>query len=241
MRSSSWSAIASSRFSLYSSARSLHPGRYLGLLPLGPEVVLVDDRFHLHKIHNALELGLGPDRQLYRDRVGPEPLVHGLYGPVEVSPDPVHLVDERDPGYPILVSLPPDRLTLRLDTSNRVEQRYRTVKHPQASLHLHSEVHVPGRVYDIDTMLFGDTAMKALLGAFAVLLRALYTAPEHGCGGGSNSYAALALLGHPVHNGVTVVDLAQPVGQASIEQDSFSCRRLSRVDMSHDPDVPDPA
>jgi hypothetical protein len=90
-------------------------------------------------------------------------------------------------------------------------------------------------------MLFGDTAMEALLRTLTVLLGAFDTAPEDGGCGGCDGDAALALLGHPVHNGVTVVDLAESMGEAGIEQDTFGCRRFTRVYMRHDPDISDPA
>ena len=150
---------------------------------VGPKVVGVDDGLHLHEVHYPLELALGAYRQLHGNGVGPEPVDHGADGLVEVGADPVHLVDERYARYPVLVRLPPDRLGLRLDPGHGVEQRDRTVEHPQTALHLYSEVHVPGRVYNIDTMLIGDTAMDAFAGTLAVLARAFDAAPEHGrCG-----------------------------------------------------------
>jgi hypothetical protein len=99
---------------------------------------------------------------------------------------------------------------------------------------------VSGRVYDVDTVLVGDTAVDALAGALAVLGRALDAAPEHGSRGGGDGDTALALLGHPVHHGVAVVDLAQLVGQARVEQDAFRRRRLAGIDVGHDADISDP-
>src|SRR5215211_4002859 len=108
----------------------LQLGGDLDLLPLGPEVVLVDYRLHLYEIYYPLEFGLRSYGELHGNGIRPEPVYHGLHGPVEVGPDPVHLVDEGDPGYPVLVRLPPDRLALRLDPGNRVEQRYGPIEHP---------------------------------------------------------------------------------------------------------------
>ena len=107
-----------------------------------------------------------------------------------------------------------------------------------APLHLDSEVHVPGRVYNIDTMLLGDTAMEALFTAALTVLRgAVGTSPEHGSCGARYGDAALAFLGHPVHPGVPVVDLAQLMGKASVEQDTLGRRSLTGVDVRHDPDI----
>ncbi len=51
--------------------------------------------------------------------------------------------------------------------------------------------------------------------------------------------AALALLLHVVHLGGAVIDVAGAVHATGIIQDPLSRRRLTGVDMSHDPDVPD--
>src|SRR5690606_18322518 len=48
---------------------------------------------------------------------------------------------------------------------------------------------------------------------------------------------ALLLLLHPVHDGGTLVGLADLVGATGIEQDSLGRRRLAGIDVSHDADV----
>src|ERR687897_602498 len=155
----------------------------LGDLPRGPEVVCVDDGLHLDEIDYPLELALGAYRQLHGDGIRPQPVDHRANGLVEVGANTVHLVHESYARYPVLVRLAPDRLGLRLDPGHGVEQRDRTVQHPKAALHFHSEVHVPGRVYNIYTMLIGYAAMDAFAGTLAVLTGAFDTAPEHGrCG-----------------------------------------------------------
>ena len=99
---------------------------------------------------------------------------------------------------------------------------------------------MPGRVYNVDAVLLLDAAMDALAFALAVLAGAFYTAPEDRGRGGGDGDAALALLGHPVHHGVAVVDLAQLVGEARVEQDALGGRRLAGIDVGHDADVPYP-
>jgi hypothetical protein len=209
-------------------------------LPRRPEVVGVDDGPHLYEVHDALELALGAYGQLHRDGVRPEPVQHGPDGLVEVGPYPVHLVDESYPGYPVLVSLTPHRLRLRLYPRHRVEQSDGAVEHAQRTLHLYGEVHVSGRVYNIDAVLVGDTAMDALAGALAVLGGAFDAAPENGGRGRGYGDTALPLLGHPVHHGVAVVDLAQLMGKARIEQDALRRRRFAGIDVGHDADISNP-
>src|ERR671920_1993393 len=221
-------------------SESPHLLGYLGDLPRGPEVVGVDDGPHLHEVDYPLELALGAYRQLHGNGVGPKPVHHGAYSLVKICADAVHLVDEGYARHPVLVRLPPDRLGLRLDPGHGIEKRDRTVEHPKTALHFYSEVHVPGRVYNINTMLIGNTAMDAFAGTFAVLTGAFDTAPEHGCRSGCDRNAAFAFLGHPVHDGVPVVDLAQLMGKACIEQDALRRRRLSGIDVGHDADISDP-
>jgi len=64
--------------------------------------------------------------------------------------------------------------------------------------------------------------------------------PVAGGRGAGDGDTALALLLHVVHLGGAVVDLAGTVHATGIIQDTLSRRRLTGVDMSHDPDVPDP-
>jgi len=53
--------------------------------------------------------------------------------------------------------------------------------------------------------------------------------PETACGGGGNGDPAVLFLGHPVHGGLAVIDLADPVTLSCVVQDSFRGSRFSRV------------
>ncbi len=86
-----------------------------------PEVVLVDDRLHLHEVDDAAVLVLLADRELDRHGIRAEPVAHRLHGRVEVGAGAVHLVDERDARHAVAVCLAPDGLRLRLDAGDRVE------------------------------------------------------------------------------------------------------------------------
>lgn len=65
-------------------------------------------------------------------------------------------------------------------------------------------------------------------------LRAL---PVHGDGGAVDRDAALLLLRIEVHAGRAVVNLADAVVLARVEQDAFGDRGLARVDVGNDADV----
>ena len=48
---------------------------------------------------------------------------------------------------------------------------------------------------------------------------------------------ALLLLDHPVHRGCAIVDFADLVVDARVEEDTFRCRRLTGIDVCHDADI----
>jgi hypothetical protein len=93
---------------------------------------------------------------------------------------------------------------------------HRAIEHPEAPLDLNREVHVPGRIDDVDAMI----------------------APERGRGGGRDRDAPFLFLGHPVHGRGAVVDLADLVDLLRVEEDPLGHGRLARVDMRDDADVP---
>ena len=62
-------------------------------------------------------------------------------------------------------------------------------------------------------------------------------APSTGCDCRCDGNSAIALLFHPVHGGLTVVDFARFVDPPSVEQYSFGYRGLSRVNVGGDPDI----
>ena len=127
----------------------------------------------------------------------------------------VHLVHEADARHFVLVRLPPDRLRLRLNARDGVEHDHAAIEDTQAALHLCGEVHMSGRVDDVDVVV----------------------APLSGRRGGCYRYAALALLRHPVHRGRAVIHAAN-LADASCEiQYALRNRRLAGVDVGYEPDV----
>ena len=161
------------------------------------------------------EVALGADRELHDGRHRVEAVADHLDGALEVGADAVHLVDEAKARHVVLVRLPPDRLGLRLDAGDGVEDRDRAVEDAQRALDLDGEVDVAGRVDEVDPAV----------------------APATGGRGGGDRDAALLLLDHPVHGRGALVHLADLVVAAGVEEDALGRRRLARVDMGHDPDV----
>ena len=182
-----------------------------------PERVPVRDGLHLDEIDDPGEVLLAPDRQMDRDGARAEPVAHRLHGGVEVRAGAVHLVDERDARDAVAVGLTPDRLGLRLHTGDGVEDGDRAVEDAEAPLDLDGKVHVPGRIDNVDAMV----------------------TPLRGRRRRGDGDAALLLLRHPVHRRGALVHLAHLVSATGVVEDALGRRGLARVDVGHDPDVPD--
>lgn len=176
-----------------------------------------DVGLHEHQVDDALEVALGTDVELDRHGVRAEALTEHVDTALELGADLVHLVDEADTRNAVAVSLAPDLLRLGLDTFLGVEDRDGTVENTQRTLDLDREVHVAGRVDDVDGVVV----------------------PVGGGSSRGNGDTPLLLLLHPVHRGGAVVDLTHLVGDTGVVEDPLSRRGLTRVDVSHDPDVAD--
>ena len=158
--------------------------------------------------------------------------MHRVNRRIKVRTDAVHLIDKGNPWDDVLVRLAPDRLRLRLHTGNRVEYRDRAVEDAQGTLHFRREIHVAGRVDDVHPHL---DAFKSFVDAFLFLLH-----PGAGRRGGSNRDAALAFLLHPVRHGRAFVHFTDLVDHAGIKKNALRQRRLARVNVRGDADVPRP-
>ena len=177
--------------------------------------VVPDDGFHLDQIDHALEAVFRAHRQLHRHGVALEAFADLALHAQEVRADAVHLVDEGQPRHAVLVGLAPDGFGLRLHAADRVIDHDRAIQHAHGAFDFDGEVDVARCVDDVDAV-FGIVAGHAF--------------PEGGGGGGRDGDAAFLLLFHPVHH-----DL---VGDAGIEEDALGGRRLARVDVGADADVP---
>src|ERR1035441_7473442 len=129
-------------------------GNRLNVVLRAHGLVVPQNGLHFDQINDALEAGLGSDRNLQRNRARAQALANGLQNVLEVGAVLVHLVHKTDAGNLVLVALSPNRLGLRLHAAHRVEQRNRAVEHEQAALRLGGKVHVARRIDDIDAKVF---------------------------------------------------------------------------------------
>jgi len=180
---------------------------------LGIEV----DGLHADEIDHAGELVLAPDGYLHGNGGGGEPLADHVHHVVEVGAGAIHLVDEGNAGGAVAVGLVPHSLRLWFHPADRAENANRTGEHAQGTFHFGSEVHVPGRVDDINLSVFPEACGYCR----------------------RDGDAALALLFHPVHERVAVMHLAHLMQVTRVVQNTFRSGRFTCIDVSHDPDITD--
>src|SRR5215213_8404157 len=184
-------------------------------------LVVPQERLHRDEIDDALELVFEADGNLQGDGVRAEAVDDRLERAVERGSGAVELVDEADARDAVLVGLTPDGLGLRLDARDAVEHGDRAVEDAKAALDLHREVHVAGRVDDVDAVLRPGAL------------------PEAGRRGRGDRDAALLLLLHPVHRRSALVHLADLVRDARVEEHALGRGGLTGIDVRHDADVPE--
>ena len=97
--------------------------------------------------------------------------MHAVDRHLEVGADAIHLVNEGEARDVVLRRLAPDGFGLRLHAGDTVENCDRAVEHAQRTLHFGREIHVAGRVDDVD----------ALLDAFENLVNAFFLASATRC------------------------------------------------------------
>src|SRR5690606_24091812 len=200
-----------------------HVGRNLDEVELRAEAFLVpDDRPVSDQIDQALEVGLGADRQVQHGRRSAETVDDRLHAVVEIGAGAIELVDIAHARHAVLLSLTPHGFGLRLDAGDTVERGDRAVEDAQRTLHLDGEVDVTGGVDDVEAVLF----TLAVVGA-----------PEGRGRRRGDGDAALLLLLHPVHRRGAVVHLADLVRLAGVVEDALGRGGLAGVDMRHDTEV----
>ena len=95
------------------------------------QIVIVDVRDHVDEIDYPLEAVFFAYRQLNRDRVGSEPVLHHRDNTVKIRTGNVHFVDIGYSRDVVLVGLSPDRLGLGLDPALGAENGYRAVQYSE--------------------------------------------------------------------------------------------------------------
>ena len=180
------------------------------------EVIIVYICVHLNEVDDASEGRLSADRQLNRNSVALQSVVHHVYYVVEVCTHNIHLIYISHSGYVVVVRLAPNCFRLRLNAALSAEYSYRAIEDAQRTLNFNSKVNVAGGIDNIDTNL--------------VILAVI---PERGGRSRSNGYTSLLLLNHPVHRSRTIMGFTNLVVNTCIEQYTLGGSGLTGIDMSH--------
>ena len=193
----------------------LHVVRNFFHLHVGAHFVIINISLHFHQVDDTLKGILRADRQLNRNGIALQTVLHHLDDPIEIGAHDIHLIDIGHSRHVIFVSLAPYGFRLRLHAALGAQNCYRAIQYSQRALHLYGKVNVAGGVDDVDTMFL----------------------PEAGSSGGGNGDTSLLLLRHPVHGSSTVVGFADLMVYARIVQNTFRCCCFTGIDVSHDADI----
>ena len=192
-----------------------------------------DNGLLVHHVNNAGELVFRADGQKNGIRIRLELGAHIVERVFKIRAGAVHLVDERDAGNLVFRRLPPDGFRLRLHAGDAAKHRDRAIQHAHRAFHLGGEIHVAGRVNDVNPVWHAaERLVNLLLARLHRLLR-----PEAGHGGGRDRNAALAFLLHPVRHGVAVVHVADLVDESGVKENALGRRGFAGVNVRGDADV----
>jgi len=179
------------------------------------QIVIIDLGVHIHQVHNPAESVLRADGQLNGQCIALETVIDHIQYIVEICAHNVHLIDIDHSRYMVLVSLTPYGLRLGLNATLGAQNGNGTVQHTQGTLHLYGEVHMPGGIDDIDSVLL----------------------PEASGSSGSNGNTALLLLRHPVHGCCTIVGLTDLMVNTRVIQDTLGGGGFTSINMRHDTNI----
>ena len=177
------------------------------------------DSFHFDKVYQTFERFLSTDRNDDRTRISTQNVLHLADYLKEVSTRTVHLINVSDTRYVIFISLAPNCLRLRFNTTYCTISSNGTIKNTQRAFYLSGKVNVPRSVNQVNFI--------SITGIF----------PTSGSSSRSDSDTTFLFLLHPVHCSGTIVYLTDFVGQTRVKQNTFRSRCLSGIDVGHDTDI----
>jgi hypothetical protein len=203
---------------------------HLGDRVAHPGVVgfVVNQRLLGNDIDHAAQVVFLPHRQHHRIGVGTQLPTHFGHRVFKVRPHPVHLVHERDARNIVLGGLAPDGFRLRLHSGDAAENRHRPVQNPHGPLDFGREIDVPRRVDDVDPVRDAHRRLRP-----AIFLLGPVTRGRRGGDGD----AALALLLHPIRDGIAVIHIAHAMDEPRVKEDALGGGRLAGIDVRRNPNV----
>ena len=113
-------------------------------------LALEGHELHGQEIHDALKCSAGTDGHGEGHDGRAQALLDRGDRSVEVCASSVHLVDEAHARHAVAIRLTPNGLGLRLHAVDAIEHDDRTIEDTQGAFDLGREVHVPGRIHQIE-------------------------------------------------------------------------------------------
>ena len=190
-------------------------GRYVFDMVLFAVIAVINFSLSGQQVNDTGEGILSADRELHWNSSCMEAGIHGFYRMEEISTDGIHLVDECDTRYMIVVCLSPNGFRLGLNAVFRTEYCYGAIEYAQRTFNFYSEVYVPWGIDDVYAVAF----------------------PVAGGSSGGNGNTTFLFLFHPVHGSSAIVNFTDLMVYTGIIQDTFRGCGLTCIDVRHDADV----
>ena len=183
--------------------------------------------FALEEENDTFEGIFDTDGEGHDGGLGTQFLVNFFDGIHKISTENVHFVHESDAGNMVFVGLAPDGFGLGLNPRAGIKNDDAPIENTKRALDLGGKVDVTRSVDNVETMFVFVKRIGKDGG------------PESGDGGRDDGDSPLALLIHPVHDGVAFVDVTDLIGLAGVEKDPLGSGSLARIDVGNDTDVSD--
>ncbi len=134
-------------------------------------------------------------------------------GVEKIGTDPIHFIDQCNPGYIVFVGLAPYGFRLGLYTCHTAEYPYSTIQNPQCPFNFNGEIHMSGGINNVNPG----------------------TLPLAGGHCRSDGDSPILLILHPVHDSLSIMHFSDLVGFSGIIENPFSDRGLARINVGHNP------
>ena len=109
----------------------LHVLRDILNLDISTKVVCINVSLHFNKVNDTLEIVFCTDRELNRNGITLESILHHVNNTIEVGTHDVHLIYISHTGYLVVISLTPNGLRLGLNTALSTENCYRAIEYTE--------------------------------------------------------------------------------------------------------------
>ena len=166
---------------------------------------------HGNQIDYTIEIIFSSNWYLYWQCIRGQPVMDHIHCMIKIGTCTIHFIDVCYSRDFVSVGLMPYCFRLRFYSAHSTENSNSTIQNSERTFNFRCKIYVTGSINDID----------------------LFFVPETGSNGRSYGNTAFFFLSHPVHNSISVMNLAHFVNDAGVEQYPFGSSCLTGIDMSH--------